>query len=183
MTATPLAVPVSLATARLVLRRTSADDAEAVFTYARDPALSRFMTWRPHTALDESRAFLAWCEERWQHGIAYCWTISRQTDASLLGTIEARPDGHRVELGYVLRRDAWGVGYATEAVRAVMAWAFSQRAVHRVWAVCDVENRASARVLEKAGMSREGRLRAWGLFPAFPAPRDVWCYATVRERS
>jgi RimJ/RimL family protein N-acetyltransferase len=47
--------------------------------------------------------------------------------------------------------------------------------------VCDVENAASARVLEKAGMTREGRLKAWAAMPAFEAPRDVWCYAAVKE--
>ena len=61
------------------------------------------------------------------------------------------------------------------------AWGLAQRDLHRVWAVCDVDNEASARVLEKAGMTREGRLRAWAALPAFDAPRDVWCYATVKQ--
>jgi ribosomal-protein-alanine N-acetyltransferase len=53
-----------------------------------------------------------------------------------------------------------------------------------VWAVCDVDNLASARVLEKAGMGREGRLRRWVLHPnVSAAPRDCWCYAHVKEAS
>lgn len=175
------AAPVAMATPRLVLRRTTADDAEAVFDYARDPEVSRYVTWRPHTSLDDARAFLAWCDDRWTHAIAFNWAITRRPDARLLGTIEARPKGHRVELGYVLGRSAWGQGYAPEAVRAVMRWALAQRSVHRVWAVCDIENKRSVRVLEKAGMVREGCLHAWAALPAFDGPRDVWCYATVKE--
>jgi RimJ/RimL family protein N-acetyltransferase len=53
--------------------------------------------------------------------------------------------------------------------------------VHRVWAVVDVENTRSARVLEKIGMTREGTLRAWAAMPAFASPRDVYCYAAVRN--
>jgi RimJ/RimL family protein N-acetyltransferase len=80
----------------------------------------------------------------------------------------------------VLARSAWAQGYATEAAGAVVAWALAQPELHRVWAVCDVENAASARVLEKSGMTREACLRAWVVMPAFPSPRDVWCYAAVK---
>ena len=70
----------------------------------------------------------------------------------------------------------------TEAVCAVADWALAQADIHRVWAVCDIENRASARVLEKAGMTREGVLRGWSLHPnAGGTPRDCWCYARVKE--
>ena len=178
-----LAVPVSLATTRLVLRRTAADDADAVFAYARDPTVSHYVTWRAHRSIADASAFLAWCNERWTRGIAFNWAITRRSDASVLGTIEARPDGHRVALGYVLGRDAWGQGYASEAARSVVRWALDQPLVHRVWAVCDLENTASARVLEKSGMVREGCLRAWAALPAFRAPRDVWCYAKVKEEA
>ena len=72
----------------------------------------------------------------------------------------------------------------TEVVRAVADWALAQPEVHRVWAVCDVDNLASARVLEKAGMECEGRLRRWFLHPnVSAAPRDCWCYARVKEAS
>jgi RimJ/RimL family protein N-acetyltransferase len=83
----------------------------------------------------------------------------------------------------VLARSAWRQGYATEAARAVVAWGLAQPEMHRVWAVCDVENPASGRVLEKAGMTREACLRAWAVMPAFPGPRDVWCYAAIKERT
>lgn len=69
----------------------------------------------------------------------------------------------------------------TEAVRAVVDWAIGQPEMHRVWAVCDVDNKASARVLEKAGMEREGILRRWSIHPNISEfPRDCICYAKVK---
>jgi [ribosomal protein S5]-alanine N-acetyltransferase len=57
----------------------------------------------------------------------------------------------------------------------------AQPAMFRVWAVTDVDNVASARVLERAGMTREGLLRSWLMHPSLSAaPRDCWCYARVR---
>jgi RimJ/RimL family protein N-acetyltransferase len=56
--------------------------------------------------------------------------------------------------------------------------------VHRVWATCDVDNPRSARVLEKAGLSREAVLRAWGVRPnVSPEPRDMFMYAKVRAKA
>jgi RimJ/RimL family protein N-acetyltransferase len=63
------------------------------------------------------------------------------------------------DLGYVFRRDAWGRGFATQAARALIRYGFDMLRLHRIWATCDVENGASARVLAKAGMTQEGRLR------------------------
>ena len=69
----------------------------------------------------------------------------------------------------------------TEAVRAVVDWAFSLEEVFRVWAVCDTANTASARVLEKAGMAREGILRRWIVHPNVSSePRDCFVYSKVR---
>jgi RimJ/RimL family protein N-acetyltransferase len=69
----------------------------------------------------------------------------------------------------------------TEAARAVVDWALGQPGIYRVWAVCDVENAASTRVLEKVGMQREGVLRRWIIHPGVDAvPRDCYCYAIIK---
>ena len=172
----------TLETPRLVLRRPRVDDAETIFTsYAQDPMVSRYMSWAPHRRIEDTRDFLRYCDDGWTRGTVCSWAITRRDDGQLIGTTDVRLDGHRAEIGYVLTPSAWGHGYATEAARAVTAWGLAQPDLHRVWAVCDVENTASARVLEKAGMTREACLRAWAAMPAFDAPRDMWCYATVKE--
>ena len=74
-----------------------------------------------------------------------------------------------------------GPGYTTEAVKGLISWALRQKDIYRVWAVCDVDNAASARVMEKSGMQREGILRRWSLHPNIsPQPRDSYCYAIVK---
>jgi RimJ/RimL family protein N-acetyltransferase len=86
----------------------------------------------------------------------------------------------RAATGYVFAKDAWGHGYATEALRAVHGVA--QRAgVIRLDALCHVDHRASARVLEKAGFAREGVLKRYAEFPnlGVDGPCDVLCYALI----
>lgn len=90
-------------------------------------------------------------------------------------------DRFRVELGYVLARLFWRKGLMTEAVRGVIDWAFAQPQIYHVAAVCDVENVASARVMEKAGMKREGVLKRYTLHPnVSDEPRDCHSYSVTK---
>ena len=101
-----------------------------------------------------------------------------------LGTpdlVLSMPESFKPNIGYVLAQPYWGQGLMTEAARAVVEFAFADPRVFRVWAVCDVDNARSARVLEKVGMTREGVLRRWTVHPNIsPDPRDVLCYSRVR---
>lgn len=93
-----------------------------------------------------------------------------------------RPVPSRLEYGCASGRAFWGQGLMTEALQAVTVWAFAQPAIRRVGAVVDVENRASARVMEKAGLQREGLLQRWLVHPNMgAAPRDCFSYAIVRH--
>jgi RimJ/RimL family protein N-acetyltransferase/gamma-glutamylcyclotransferase (GGCT)/AIG2-like uncharacterized protein YtfP len=176
--------PAELATERLRLRRPSPADAGAVFErWAADPEVTRFLRWQPHARLADTAAHLAGCVQRWEAGSEFVWLIEDRRSARLLGSLAARPGGHGVELGYLLARDAWGRGYMVEAVRAVAGWYLEQGVLERVWATCDVENTASARVLEKAGFEFEGVLRRWDVHPgAGGQRRDARCYSLTRER-
>ena len=170
--------PDRLATARLVLRPVAADDAEAIFAgYARDPEVTRHLIWRPHRGIAETRAYLAECLAL-SPALARVYAITGRGDGALLGCLHLRrPVPHRVEAGYVLGRSCWGRGIMTEALRAAVDWALAQPGVYRIGAVCDVDNPASARVMEKAGLAREGLLRAWMVHPnVSDAPRDCFIY-------
>lgn len=173
--------PESMESPRLILRQPVMEDAGAIFEqYARDAEVTRYLVWRPHRYVDETREFLRRCKTVWRDGSAFPWAIVRKKDGRLMGMIEARIDGHAVNLGFVLAKSYWGNGYTPEAVRSVIDWAASEIGLFRVWAVCDIENRPSARVLEKAGMEREGILRRWLVLPnRSDAPRDCYCYAKV----
>ncbi len=173
--------PATLDTARLHLRPPVLADADVVFDlYARDPDVVRYMTWRPHESAEVTRDFIRACIAGWQKGSTLSWMIVRRQDEQLLGMVTLRMGAFKADLGYVLARRFWGQGYTTEAVKAVADWAIAQPEIHRVWATCDVDNLASARVMEKAGMQREGLLRRWIIHPNISDhPRDSWCYARV----
>jgi ribosomal-protein-alanine N-acetyltransferase len=174
--------PERFQTERLVLRRPVADDARAIFDeYAQDADVSRYVVWRPHGDVKETTAFLARCQTGWDAGNDLSWAITLAGDDRVVGMVGARPRGHMADIGYVLARRLWGRGIVAEAARAVVETAFRDPNVYRVWAVCDVENRASARVMEKVGMTHEGVLRKWIVHPNIsPYPRDVHCYARIR---
>jgi RimJ/RimL family protein N-acetyltransferase len=158
------------------------DDAPVIFaTYAADPLVTQYLIWRPHVAVAETQEFLRRAEAAWQEGSASPWVIIRRADGRLMGMIEPLFNGHRVELGYVLGRPFWGQGYMTEAAGAVVRWALDLAPIYRVWAVCDIDNLASARVLEKIGMYKEGVLKRWNIHPNIsPEPRDCDCYAITK---
>jgi [ribosomal protein S5]-alanine N-acetyltransferase len=172
--------PERLLTERLVLRRPTMTDVGAVYSYGCDPEVTRYLIFPTHRSPADAERFLGTCSARWDSGEEFCWLITLQSDEAI-GSIACRVRGHAADIGYALARSHWRRGYATEAGEAVVAWAASLGRVYRVWAVCDIDNVVSARVLEKLGMSREGVLRRWSIHPnVSPEPRDCYVYAKVR---
>jgi [ribosomal protein S5]-alanine N-acetyltransferase len=176
--------PERVETERLVLRRPQAADAEAVFSrYASDVEVTRFLSWPRHRSLDETRAFLEFSDAEWERWPAGPYLIESRKSGELLGgTGLAFDTPVQAATGYVLARDAWGVGYATEALHGVVSLA-PAIGVHRLYALCHPDHPASRRVLEKCGFAREGVRRRLSEFPNLPAgdPGDVLCYARVFE--
>jgi len=149
--------------------------------YTRDPDVTRNLTWQPHDTVERTVVFLRRCLAGIDDGSVLPWVLTERDDHRPIGMIELRPSGHRAELGYVLARAWWGRGLMSEAARAVVEWGLALPPVFRVWSVTDVDNHASARVLEKIGMQREGLLRRWLVHPNLsPEPRDCWCFGRVR---
>lgn len=173
---------VTWETDRLIARPLGSADAQVLFEqYACDPAVSKYMTWRPHRDVEETLEFLRRCESAWVNGSAFPWSLWLKKGGEFVGLIEARMHGPAVDLGYALCRQWWSHGLMSEALRSVVQWALAQPEVYRVWAVCDVENEASARVLERVGMQCEGVLRRWLVHPNLSdAPRDCLCYSVVK---
>lgn len=172
--------PQSLTTERLHLRRLAVDDAEAVFAYASDPDVARYMTFPCATSVEDAIPYLTSIQGSMDADREFHWAIERKETASLIGVVSARRD-HGFNLGYVLNRTHWGHSYMPEAVRAVIDWGFNVDSVWRVWATCDVENEKSATVMRKAGMTEEGILRRWEMHPNIDAePRDALVFGITR---
>lgn len=175
-------LPEQIETPRLRLRVPVPADAAAIFdAYAQDPAVCRFMVWSPHTSVAVTEAFIAESIELWKAGTPLRYVLADPGSNAALGMIDARVAGTTVDIGYVLARARWGSGLMPEAIGALVAACFAEPRVFRVQAVCDVENQASARALEKSGFRREGRLARYGVHPNIsPEPRDVYMYGRVR---
>lgn len=174
--------PEALQTSRLVIRRPRPDDARVIFErYASDPDVTRMLGWPRHHSVGETQSFLQLSDSEWQRWPAGPYLIFSREDDGLLGgagfTFETP---RRASTGYVLARDAWGRGIATEALQAMVDLAPSL-GLARLYALCHPEHRASARVLEKCGFTLEGTLRRHSEFPNLEpgVPADVLCYARV----
>jgi [ribosomal protein S5]-alanine N-acetyltransferase len=184
MCESPVSPPESIQTARLLLRKPQPIDASLIFSaYASDPEVVRYLTFLPHRELSESEEAIQRFIDNWETGKTYHWLILRRDSDQLIGAISARRE-QGIVLGYCLARSFWGKGYMSEAVNAVTDWAFSDPTVFRVWAVCDLENEASARLLERNGFHQEGILQKWSRHPnVSDVPRDCYCYAKTRRNS
>jgi RimJ/RimL family protein N-acetyltransferase len=170
----------TLTTDRLVLRPPSSDDAGAIFeAYATDAEVARFVIWRPHETIEDTHRFLKHFETHTQDG--YPWIMTLRESGVLIGAMHLRVKVPWAEFGFTIARPQWGLGYGTEAVRSVVDFGLALPGVHRVQAMCHVDNGASARVMEKSGMLREGVLRRYMLFPNIAEePQDVFVYAKTR---
>jgi [ribosomal protein S5]-alanine N-acetyltransferase len=175
-------LPEVLRTRRLVLRPPRPADAPAIFArWDHDPEVYRYLHRRPATAVEQTDRWIRGAVEQRRRGTTLTWALTLPEDDRPLGVVVLTPAGHTAELGYGLARDAWGRGFATEAADAVVRAALALPGASRVWAKCDVDNAASARVMEKVGMQHEGTLRRYLVRPALgPEPRDTPVYARVR---
>lgn len=169
-------------TERLVLRPPRLSDAQSIYeAYAQDAEVTRYVIWRPHQSVQETERFLSDCVASWERGDAFPWVMTLREDGKLIGMIEIRINEFKADVGYVIARPFWGKGLAAEALLPIVEWARMQQSIYRVWALCDAENVASARVLEKVGMKREGLLRRNMIHPNISdEPRDSYCYAIVK---
>jgi len=159
------------------------EDASPIFQlYAQDTEVTKYLTWKPHLSITDTKTFLKSCLHNWQNGISFPWTIVRKNDKQLIGMLEiVNVDQTGIQLGYVLARPFWGKGYMTEALLVIIDWAFNQNDIYRVWAICDIDNIASTKVMEKTGMQKEGILRRWVIIPKLgDKPRDCYCYSIVK---
>jgi ribosomal-protein-alanine N-acetyltransferase len=155
-----------LGTTRLILRPLRLADAADVLAYAGDPEVSRFMSWEMHRSIDDSQDFLLWVMECYSHHEEGPWGLEERSSGRLIGTCglhDVVPADRRAELGYTLARPYWNQGYMTEAVEAVLKFAFLRLDLNRIQAVCVPENLASERVMQKVGMTYEGTLRDYRL--------------------
>ena len=175
----PALPPETFTTERLILRRPVEEDAEAIFSaWSQDPEVTKYLVWRPHASASDALDHVRRAHASWEARQEFVWIFQLRGEAKLVGSLACRYNSHGVNLGYLLARPYWGQGLMAEALEPVVN---SQAGVRRIWATTDVENRASARVLARAGFELEGTLRSWEVHPNLgDEPRDSLCYCRCR---
>lgn len=156
-----------ITTDRLTLRRfTAADAPEAYVHWQSDPEVTKYLTWPAYTDPAAAAARMQWTASQYSDPAFYQWAIQlNDAEATLVGNIsvvEANDAARWQAIGYVLGRAWWGHGYMPEALRAVIDYLFTNTDVNRIEATHDVQNPNSGKVMAKAGMHKEGVLRARG---------------------
>ncbi len=169
-----------LSSERLVLREFRVADERDVHVYASDPEVVRFTDWGPSSPAETHERVVEKAGRGVEVDGVYSWAVTIRGEDRVVGSAELRiesRDHRRAEFGYVLAREVWGRGLATETAVLLREIAFGALGMHRLYATCHPDNAASVRVLEKAGLQLEGRLRdhmwvrgAW---------RDSLLYAAV----
>ena len=153
---------------RLVVRELSEGDREGLMKFVREPEQLRYMLFSMKTAGDAD-GFIGLAKKTAVDAARrdYYMAVDAKTESGrgYIGSVSLMGDeeGASAELGYFYHREVWGKGYAVEAARLLVDFGFRKLGLHRVWGKCHSENAASARVMERLGMVREGILRehAW----------------------
>jgi len=175
---------VSLHTARLHIRELEPLDWPAVHRYAADPRVVEYLWWGPNSEAD-TRAFIekARAERIRSPRLDFDFAVTTQPSEAVIGGCSlharGRAEYRTCEIGYCFVPETWRHGYATETVAALLDFAFATAGLHRVFGLVDPDNGASARLLERLGLRREGHMRRDTLIRG--AWRDSLIYATLAE--
>jgi [ribosomal protein S5]-alanine N-acetyltransferase len=169
-----------LVATRLRLRPPHDDDASRIFRrYSSVAEVVRYVGWPRHTSMADTQQFLQSSRSEWQQWPVGTLLIEDRGNGELIGFSGLSFETpYRASTGYVLARDKWGMGYASEALGAVVQFARQLR-VARLYALCHATHGPSRRVLERNLFALEGILRKYVVFPNLGAaePQDVCCYS------
>lgn len=148
---------ITLKTPRLILRPIGPEDLETTFAYAGCPENARYMVHLPHASLEETRSFLCTAAQEWQKDAPALYEFAVMLGSRHIGSVSLTLDDARTEaeLAWILHRDYWHNGYASEAATALRDFGLHELGLRRIFATCDARNAASAHVMERIGMVLE----------------------------
>ena len=150
-------------TERLILRQIQASDADALFALFSEGDVMEFSGGKvPHQTVEETRAFIRQLQGWYERHEGIEWGITRKGDDTVIGTCgfySFDERFYRAETGYELHPAYWRQGIMSEALRAIVAFAFTTIGLHRIEAVVDEGNDRSTGILRKFGFTHEGTLR------------------------
>lgn len=173
--------PSVILTKRLILRSAVTCDSSNLFNnYTNDPECARFLTRLPHSKIEQTEKFLErWCIEPWsKESNNFAWIVALSANNEAIGVFIVDVDNHKAQIHYGIGKKFWGNGFITEACFAVTEWLSQDSQIQRIWAVCDLLNAGSIKVLENVQYQKEGLLKNWLVLPAFgELARDCLVYS------
>ena len=150
-------------TQRLVLRKFMQSDAEPMFNnWAGDCENVKYVSWKAHKSLSETQKIVSDWIQGYSNLDYYRWVITLKDSGHVIGeisVIDFSDCDECCEIGYILSKKYWNMGFMTEALNAVIRYLFEKVGFHRVQLRHDVSNPASGRVMQKNGLKYEGTLR------------------------
>ena len=167
---------------RVRLRPLTDGDVPALFDVFGDPEVMRYWSSPPIADIDGAHALLADIHRHFEAKTLFQWGVARLEDDLVIGTttiFHIDKDHRRAEIGFALGRRHWGKHYATDAVTALIRFAFAELDLHRLEADPDPQNAASIAVLTKQGFEREGLLRERYFLNG--EPQDAEYYGLLRR--
>jgi len=153
--------------------------------YASDSDVTRYVGWHRHTSVATTKQFVQFSADQWNRDGVGAYLIWSRADGSLLGSTGLELDASGSAMtGYVLAKDAWGQGFATEALLAMIQTAEAIK-IPRLYAFCHPDHIASQHVLEKGRFERDLRVSGALEFPNLaPGVRqDVLRYVLTIDRT
>jgi RimJ/RimL family protein N-acetyltransferase len=152
-----------------------------------DPAVMRYITGKPETR-EETAAMIGRVQQRWQNwGIGW-WSLFERETGEIIGAagihfLDFDPANPH-EIGWRLRGDKWGAGFASEAARRIAAFVFEDLEAPVLCAICDPQNRNSSRLMERLGMtySRQQEVHAGMVSSVYEISRDHWLNTQAGKR-
>lgn len=156
------------------------EDAEALYSYAKDPEVGPNAGWKPHGSAEESRQII-----RELFMKSSTWAIREKETNKIIGSISLEKDRRRedvnsMEMGYSLAREYWGNGYMTEAAKAVMDYGFNKYGLVIMSICTSPANKRSQRIIEKCGFKYEGlQRRGYHIYDG--SDRDNLTFSILRE--
>ncbi|KAK8803795.1 hypothetical protein WA158_001489 [Blastocystis sp. Blastoise] len=154
----------TLETERLILRRFTVNDVDAMYAWASDPEVAGNMRYERHQNKEETKELLQMWSDTYDDPTVYNWAIELKENHDVIGSIgmvDSDEHDRKIAVGYNLRRDMWGHGYAPEALRCVIHYAIFDVGFNRVYGYYFLNNPNSCKVQQKAGMKFEGILRQY----------------------
>ena len=154
----------TIETERLILRRLTEGDAEAMYkNWASDPEVTRFLTWPAHTSADVTKYVISTWLPLYEKKYYYHWAITlKENGDEPVGTIHGlvNDDLEQIQIGYCLGRAWWHRGIMSEAAQAAVDYFFDKVGANSVCSYHDPKNPRSGMVMKRCGMTYEGTRRA-----------------------